>query len=137
MSARTLDPDAFRFLRSHFSWRGERSILYKGVETFFKNPKRKFGKESPKKTIYACGGLRQLHKKGKGNTLFPNQKKLPTIYHQPSYVNLTNYHNGTLAFLSHMIIKAPRVQKKDEDKEICITYLEGMIFNKKYSAFTK
>ena len=52
-------------MRSHVSWRGERNIFYKGIETspsrtHFKNLERKPKRESAKKTVSASGGLRLL-----------------------------------------------------------------------------
>ena len=49
-------------VRSHIDWRGERNILYKGVETSplqmcFKNLEGKSERENPKKTMFARGGL--------------------------------------------------------------------------------
>ena len=49
-------------MRSHLGWRGEQSILCKGVETslqqtHFKNFEGKLGREDPKKTIFASSGL--------------------------------------------------------------------------------
>ena len=60
-------------LRSYISWRGERSILYKGVETspyqtHFKNLVGKPERESPKRIISASGGLRLLQMILKSNT---------------------------------------------------------------------
>ena len=50
------------YVRSHIGWGGERSILYKSVETspsqtHFKNLEGKPERESPKRTISANGGL--------------------------------------------------------------------------------
>ena len=53
-------------VRSRIGWRGgERSILYKGIETSpqqtcFKNLEEKPERESPKRTIFASGGLELL-----------------------------------------------------------------------------
>ena len=56
---RTLGPQGGWIVRSHISWRGERNIAYKGVET---SPKLegKPGRESLKRTISARGELRLL-----------------------------------------------------------------------------
>ena len=50
---------------SHIGWRGERNILYKGVETSlyqtcFKNLEGKPERKSPKRTISVSGGLGML-----------------------------------------------------------------------------
>ena len=60
--ARTLGPEGGWIVRSHISWGGEQSILYKGVETSpqqmcFKNLEEKPEKESPKRIISASGEL--------------------------------------------------------------------------------
>ena len=52
-------------VRSHVGCGGERNILYKGAETsplqtLFKNLEGKLGRESPKRTISASGGLGPL-----------------------------------------------------------------------------
>ena len=49
-------------MKSHISQGGERNTLYKGVETSpwqtrFKNLEGKLERKSPKKTIFASGGL--------------------------------------------------------------------------------
>ena len=65
MPMRTLGPEWGWNVRSHISWRGERNILYKGVETSsyqtrFKNLEGKPERESPKRTISTSSGLRLL-----------------------------------------------------------------------------
>ena len=49
-------------MRSHIGWGGERSVLYKGVETSlqltcFKNFEGKLERENSKRTIFARGGF--------------------------------------------------------------------------------
>ena len=53
-------------MRSHLGWGGERSILYKGVETSpkqtcFKNLEGKPKRKSLKRTISVSSGLRAFH----------------------------------------------------------------------------
>ena len=54
-------------VRFHIGWGGERSILYKGMETspqqtHFKNFEGKPERETPKRTIPANGGLGSLRR---------------------------------------------------------------------------
>ena len=63
MLVRTLGSKREWVVRSHVSWGGERSILYKGVDTFpeqtrFKNLERKPKEDN---TISASGGFEPLH----------------------------------------------------------------------------
>ena len=58
MPSRTLGPEKGWIVRSHISWRGEQSIIYKGVETSplqarFKNLEGKPKRENSKTTISA------------------------------------------------------------------------------------
>ena len=46
-----------KVVRSHVSWRGERNITYKGVETLLEEKPRR---ENTKRTIFATCGIRLL-----------------------------------------------------------------------------
>ena len=62
----TLGLEGGWIVRSHIGWKGEQSILYKGVKTSpyhtrFKNIEGKPERENPTKTISASGVLELLH----------------------------------------------------------------------------
>ena len=62
VSARTLGLEGGWIVRSHVSWGGKRSILYKGMETSpmqtrFKNLEGNLKRKGPKITISTYGGL--------------------------------------------------------------------------------